>query len=89
MSAARFHPLVWGAAAVLLLLPAAAMQVSDVVDWGADDFAAFGLILTLFCLSIEAAWYWLAAPWWRLGAAILAVLAFLMVWAHLAVGLFD
>ena len=31
----------------------------------------------------------LDAPRWRIGGIMLAVLLFLTVWAHLAVGLFD
>lgn len=85
----RFHPLMWSAAAALLLVPAAAMLLTAEVNWGAEDFAAFGVMLTLLCLCLEAAWHWLAAPWWRLGGAILAICAFLTVWAELAVGLVD
>lgn len=85
----RFHPLVWCTAAAMLLVPAAAMLLTAEVNWGAEDFAAFGLMLTLLCLCLEAAWHWLAAPWWRLSAVMLSVLVFLTVWVHLAVDLFD
>lgn len=85
----RFHPLLWAAALVLLALPAAGMVLTDEVDWGAEDFAAFGVMLALLCLSFEAAWHWLAAPRWRVTATLLAGLVFLTVWAHLAVDLFD
>lgn len=85
----RLHPLIWCAAAALLLVPATAMQFTAEVNWGIEDFVAFGLMLTLLCLALEAAWHWLAAPWWRLGGVMLAVLAFLTVWAELAVGIFD
>ena len=85
----RFHPLMWCAAAAMLLVPAAAMLLTAEVNWGAEDFATFGLMLALLCLTLEAAWHWLAAPWWRLGAVIVAVLAFLIVWAELAVGLLQ
>lgn len=85
----RFHPLMWCAAAAMLLVPAAAMMLTAEVDWGVEDFAAFGLMLTLLCLCLEAAWHWLAGPWWRLSAVMLSVLVFLTVWAHLAVGLLD
>ena len=85
----RFHPLMWCAAAAMLLVPAAAMLMTAEVNWGAEDFAAFGLMLTLLCLCLEAAWHWLAAPWWRLSAVMLSVLVFLTVWAHLAVNLFG
>lgn len=85
----RFHPLMWGAAAAMLFVPAAAMLLTAEVNWGAEAFAAFGAMLALLCLALEAAWHWLAAPWWRLGGVIVAVLAFFIVWAELAVGLLD
>jgi hypothetical protein len=85
----RFHPQIWAAAAALLLVPAAAMMLTTEVKWGAEDFAAFGLMLAVLCLCLEAAWHWLAGPWWRLSAVMLSVLVFLTVWAHLAVNLLD
>ena len=85
----RFHPQIWAAAAAMLLVPAAAMVLTAEVNWGAEDFVAFGLMLTVLCLCLEAAWHWLAGPWWRLSAVMLAVLVFLTVWAHLAVNLLD
>jgi len=85
----RFHPLLWTGAAALLTLPAAAMQVTQEVNWGVGDFAVFALMLTVFCLAIEAAWHWLDSRLTRLAAALVAVLAFLAVWVELAVGIFD
>lgn len=85
----RFHPLLWGAAAALLLVPAAAMMLTAEVNWGAEDFAAMGLMLTVLCLCVEAAWHWLVDLSWRLIAVMLSVLIFLTVWAHLAVNLLD
>ncbi len=85
----RFHPLLWCAAVVLLSIPAAAMLITDAVNWGAEDFATFGVMLTLLCLAFEGALHWLSAPRWRLTAVMLAVLVFLTLWAHLAVDLFD
>ncbi len=86
-SAFRFHPRLWIAAALLLALPAAAMLVTKEVNWGADDFATFGAMLVVLCAALEAAMNWLTALRWRIGAATLAVLLFLTLWAHLAVDL--
>lgn len=72
-----------------LSVPAFAVLMTSEMSWGPEDFVAFGLMLTGFSLSIEAAWYWLDTPLKRLCAVIFAVLAFLIVWAELAVGLFD
>jgi hypothetical protein len=85
----RFHPKLWIAAALLLVLPAAAMLVTGEVDWGAADFAIFGAVLAMAAAAIEASLNWLTAPRYRIGASLLAVLMFLTFWAHLAVGLFD
>ncbi len=85
----RFHPLIWGLAAAALLVPAAAMLFTRWVNWDAGDFAVFGLMLAVLCMAVEAACHWLATPLRRVGAIILAVLVFLIVWVELAVGLFD
>lgn len=85
----RFHPKLWLAAALLLLVPAAAMLVTAEVNWGPEDFIAMGLMLTVLCAAIEAALNWLTALRWRISAMTLALLLFLTLWAHLAVGLFD
>lgn len=85
----RFHPRLWIGAAMLLAFPVLGMVMSDEVDWGLKDFATFAAMLALLCVGLEAAANWLTAPRWRIGAAVLVVLLFLTVWAHLAVGLFD
>lgn len=85
----RFHPKLWIAAAVLLALPALGMQVTHKIDWGIEDFAVFALMLAVLCAVIEAALNYLTALRWRVGAMTLAVLLFLTLWVHLAVGLFD
>jgi hypothetical protein len=85
----RFHPKLWLCAAMLFPFPALGTVMSDEVDWGIEDFAAMGLMLTVLCGAIEAALHFLNAPRWRIGGIVLAVLMFLTVWAHLAVGLLD
>jgi hypothetical protein len=88
-SAFRFHPTLWLCAATLMAFPALGTMVSDEVNWALEDFAIFGLMLAALCAGLEAAWYFLASSRWRIGVALLAVLMFLTVWAHLAVDLFD
>jgi len=46
---------VWGAAAVMLLLPLFAMQITDEVKWHAADFAIFGAMLAAVCGTFELA----------------------------------
>ncbi len=88
-SAFQFHPRLWIGAAMLFAFPALGTIMSDEVRWGAEDFAAMGLMLALLCGAIEAALHWLDTPKWRIAGIMLAVLLFLTVWAHLAVGIFD
>lgn len=85
----RFHPLLWASAGALLIVPAAAMVFTSEVNWGTEDFAAFGLMFTVICLVVEAAWHWIAVPSNRFAAIVLAVVLFLIIWAELAVGLFN
>lgn len=85
----RLHPTLWICAAMLIAFPALGTLMSAEVNWGAEDFAAFAVMLAMLCGGIEVAWHWLDSPRWRIGSALLGVLLFLTVWAHLAVGVFD
>lgn len=84
----RFHPKLWIGAAMLFAFPALGNLMSPDVNWGLEDFAAMALLLAALCGAIEAAVHWLDTPRWRIGGIMLAVLLFLTVWAHLAVGIF-
>lgn len=85
----RFHPKLWIGAAMLFAFPALGTAMSPEVNWGAEDFAAMALMLAVLCGAIEAALHFLATPMWRIAGVGLAVLMFLTLWAHLAVGLFS
>tara|TARA_R110002073_G_scaffold41638_1_gene117499 strand:- start:4005 stop:4388 length:384 start_codon:yes stop_codon:yes gene_type:complete len=79
----------WGAVAALWLLPAAAMLVTDQVNWTPGDFFVFGVMLAGLVGGIEflsASRLGLRAK--LIGAAIVLVL-FLLTWIELAVGIFD
>lgn len=65
------------------------MLLTAEVNWGPEDFAAMAVMLALLCLAIEAAWHWLDTPLKRFGGVMIALLAFMTLWAELAVGLFD
>ncbi len=84
----RFHPRLWIGASMLFAFPALGTVMGQ-ANWGFEDFAAMALLLALLCGAIETAMHFLDAPRWRIGAIVLAVLMFLTVWAHLAVGIFD
>lgn len=78
----------WGGAAVLLTLPAIAMQL-DVsgVDWSVGDFVAMGVMLAVACGACELVARMSANGAYRLAAAVAIGTAFLTVWADLAVGM--
>ena len=80
----------WVAAAtgLLLLVPLVAMQFTAAVDWNAADFIVMGLLLfgtgSAFVLAARK-----APGKHRLAIGVLFLLAFLYVWAELAVGVFT
>lgn len=78
----------WGLAVALLMVPAAAMQFTDEVNWGPADFAVAAALFGLTGLAIEGSVRLAASPLKRafLAGASLALL--LVVWAELAVGIF-
>lgn len=87
-SAGRIWRLIyWGGAAVLLTIPAFAMQVTDEVNWGDEDFIAMGILFALLGLGLEVLVR--LVPDWnrRLWIGALLVFAFLFVWAEMAVGI--
>ena len=83
------RPLLWGAAVLLLAIPLVAMQFTGEVNWGAEDFAAAAVLIGGLGLAIELAVAKVRVPVRRFAAIALAVVAFLVVWAELAVGIFD
>lgn len=79
--------LVWGGAAVLLLLPLVAMQFTTEVKWTGFDFLAMGVMLLALCTAYEIAARVARSNAYMLAAGIAAGACFLMVWANLAVGI--
>lgn len=77
------------ATCLLLLVPAVAMRFTNEVSWGPGDFAAAAtLLLTAGTLMVLAARRFSSTAH-RASAIALLALAFLIVWAELAVGLFH
>ncbi len=77
----------WSLAAGLLLLPLVAMQFTEEVAWGPEDFV-FAVVLIggtggLLELAARMSRNW----FYRAGAALALGAGFLMVWANAAVGL--
>ena len=77
----------WGAAAFLLLLPAIAMQFTNEVDWDETDFIVMGVMLFAACGTCELAARASGNGAYRIGAVVAVGVAFLTVWANLAVGM--
>src|SRR5688500_14460725 len=81
-----WRSLVWGIAAAALLVPAAAMQISDQVRWGPADFALAAALLLAIGGSFELAVRTRASSAYRAGVAVALGTGFLLVWSNLAVG---
>jgi hypothetical protein len=77
----------WGLAALLLLAPLAAMQVTDEVRWTLSDFifagAMFGTVGLVAELTVRMTRNWAC----RAGAGFALAAAFVIVWANGAVGM--
>ena len=82
----RWRRAVWGTAALLLLLPLAAMLVTDEMNWGAADFALFGAMLAGACGTFELAVRMTGNKAYRAAVGVALAAAFILVWMNLAVG---
>lgn len=84
----RWRPLIWGAAAGLLLLPAVAMQFENTgVNWAAGDFIAMGIVLAIACGVYELGAWLSGNTAYRAGFGVAALTGFLTIWVNLAVGM--
>ncbi|HZH44910.1 MAG TPA: hypothetical protein VEY50_12585 [Lysobacter sp.] len=80
---------VWGTAALILLLPAVAMQFTDEVNWDETDFIVMGALLFAACGTYELAARTMRDGFYRAGVGVAVVAAFLLVWINLAVGIIN
>ena len=85
----RWRPLIWGGAALLLLLPAIAMRFTTEVDWGPEDFIVMGVLLAVACGIYELGAWLSGNTAYRAGFAIAVLAGFLTIWVNLAVGMFG
>lgn len=84
--AARYRFLLWGGAALLLLVPLVAMQFSDEVKWDLTDFIVFGAMLAGACGGFEIATRSTRDLAFQAAVGVALAAAFLLVWSNLAVG---
>ena len=83
-----WRAILWGTLALVLLIPALAMQVTVELDWTSSDFVIMGVLLAALGLGIEAA-MGLSRSRARMGAIAAILLVFMAIWAELAVGIFG
>jgi hypothetical protein len=83
----RWRIAAWAVAALLLLLPLAAMQVTDEVDWTAFDFVFMAALLGGVGLGLELAVRKTKNVACRMAACAALAAAFLLIWINGAVGI--
>ena len=72
-----------------LLIPAVAKQFTAEVNWDETDFIVMGTLMLLVGFGIDLAWRTIRNRNARIIAIGAALLAFLLIWAELAVGVFG
>lgn len=77
----------WGGVVFALLLPLAAMQFTDEVDWSPGDFVFAALMIGVAGLTLELAVRTSFSLFYRAGVAAAVAAGFFLVWANGAVGL--
>jgi hypothetical protein len=75
--------------ALLLLVPALAMQFTDEVSWGPGDFLLAAVLIFGAGTGTVVARRRIARRGTRIAVVAAMVLGFALVWAELAVGLFH
>jgi hypothetical protein len=85
-STAVIRPLI--ATALILLIPLIAMQFESGVNWSPFDFLVAGILLFGTGLAYEVVIRKVKSRTYRIGICIAIALAFLAIWAQLAVGIF-
>ncbi len=73
----------------LLTIPLVAMQFTDEVRWSVVDFVVMGLLLLGLGLSIELVLKKTKSTKKRWTYLSIVLLIFLLIWAELAVGIFN
>jgi hypothetical protein len=77
------------AVAVLLMIPAIAMQFTDEVKWGPFDFILMGFLLLATGLMCEMALRFIKTLPYRIAACVVLLIGLFLIWAELAVGIFG
>lgn len=81
--------IIFSVIAGILALPLIAMQFSDEVNWSLFDFVVAGVLLSGTGLLIELVICKVRGTGYRLAICAVVLLALLIIWAELAVGIFG
>ena len=74
---------------LLLLLPLLGMFVSNEVNWSFFDFIIMGILILSFSFGIKQVLKTTKNTKYRILIIGLILILFLLIWAELAVGIFD
>ncbi len=84
-----WRAILWGGLALVLAIPALAMQFTAEVDWDSLDFIAMGILLGILGLGIELVMRRLRDWPARLAGSAAVLFVFLAIWVELSVGVFG
>lgn len=79
----------WGSVIAILIAPLVAMQFTGEVHWTPFDFAVAAALLGATALAIELAIRVIGRPAYCVAAVLAILVALLLIWAELAVGIFG
>ena len=71
------------------MIPLLAMQFTEDVNWSIYDFVVMGFLLLFFSLGIDLTMKKVKNENVKILYVVLTILIFLLIWAELAVGIFD
>jgi hypothetical protein len=83
MSRKVFYPL------LLLIIPLIGMNFTNDIDWDLSDFIVAGLILLVFSLTANFIVLRISNRNRRVFFITILLILFILVWAELAVGIFE
>jgi hypothetical protein len=83
MSRKVFYPL------LLLIIPLIGMNFTNDIDWDLSDFIVAGLILLVFSLTANFIVLRISNRNRRVFFITILLILFMLVWAELAVGIFE
>jgi len=78
-----------GGIGIILSIPLIAMQFTQEVNWSLNDFVVFAGLLAIVGLIYELGIRKLSSSTKRNLVTLFLILAFLLIWAELAVGIFS